>query len=163
MFIYTKILTMRRSDKQIKDRKIIEQIFGEAMVCRLALCDDGKPYIIPLNFGFENNHLYFHSASQGRKIEILKKNNNTCFEIDTKTELLKADEPCKWGMKYHSIIGFGKITFLENFKDKIKALNIIMDKYAPKQVFQYDESIVESLTIMELEISDLTGKSGNNL
>ncbi|OPY28164.1 MAG: hypothetical protein A4E27_00393 [Methanobacterium sp. PtaU1.Bin242] len=63
-------------------------------------------------------------------------------------------------MKYHSIIGFGKITFLEKFKDKINVLNIIMDKYASKQVFQYDEDIVESLTILDLEISDLTGKSG---
>ena len=53
---------MRRSDKQIKDGKIIEKILEEAMVCRLALCDDGRPYIIPLNFGFKNNHLYFHSA-----------------------------------------------------------------------------------------------------
>lgn len=151
---------MRRSDKQIKDGKIIEKILEEAMVCRLALCDDGRPYIIPLNFGFKNNHLYFHSASQGRKIEILKRNNTVCFEIDTKIELLKADEPCRWGMKYHSIIGFGKITFLEKFKDKINVLNIIMDKYASKQVFQYDEDIVESLTILDLEISDLTGKSG---
>lgn len=63
-------------------------------------------------------------------------------------------------MKYHSIIEFGKITFLEKFKDKINVLNIIMDKYASKQVFQYDEDIVESLTILDLEISDLTGKSG---
>lgn len=53
-----------------------------------------------------------------------------------------------------------KITFLEKFKDKINVLNIIMDKYASKQVFQYDEDIVESLTILDLEISDLTGKSG---
>lgn len=63
---------MRRSDKQIKDGKIIEKILEEAIVYRLAICDDGKPYIIPLNFGFKNNHLYFNSASPGSKIEILK-------------------------------------------------------------------------------------------
>lgn len=58
---------MRRSDKEIKDKNIIQWILKEAQVCRIALCNDNKPYIIPMNFGFKDNYIYLHSAAEGKK------------------------------------------------------------------------------------------------
>jgi hypothetical protein len=65
---------MRRSDKEIKDPQIIQKIFKDAEVCRIALCDGEKPYLVPMNFGYSENRLYLHSATDGRKIDILRKN-----------------------------------------------------------------------------------------
>ena len=65
---------MRRKEKEIKDKKEIEQIFKEAHVCRLGMVDGKIPYIVPMNFGYRDNILYFHSALSGRKIDILKNN-----------------------------------------------------------------------------------------
>lgn len=149
---------MRRSDKEIKDEKILKIILEKALICRIALCDDGEPYIIPMNFGFKDNYIYLHSASEGRKIELLRRNNGVCFEMEYKTELLKDKKPCQWGMKYYSIIGWGKAKFIEDFNEKIKALDIIMDKYAPNQIFQYDDQMVKILSILKVEINELTGK-----
>lgn len=64
---------MRRSDKEIKDKSTIESILNEAQVCRIALCNDNKPYIVPMNFGFKDNYIYIHSACEGHKIDIIKK------------------------------------------------------------------------------------------
>ena len=96
---------MQRKDKQINDIIAIEDILSRATVCRLGLCDGGRPYVVPLCFGYKENALYFHCAMEGKKLEILRKNENVCFEVDIDHETIKADQACEWGMKYKSVIG----------------------------------------------------------
>lgn len=151
---------MRRNDKEIKDKKCMEQILKKATICRIALCDKNKPYMVPMNFGFKNNCLYLHSASEGQKIDIININNNICFETDIETEIVTADNACNWGMKYYSVIGFGKAHFIENEKQKKDALDIIMQKYSnkPNETFEYSKSALDKTTAIKVEIESLTGK-----
>ncbi len=83
---------MRKKEKQINDIAGIEDVLSRALVCRLALCENDRPYIVPLCFGYEDNALYFHCAQQGKKLDILRKNNNVCFEVDIDCQLIKADK-----------------------------------------------------------------------
>ncbi|MBU3917342.1 pyridoxamine 5'-phosphate oxidase family protein, partial [bacterium] len=71
---------MRRKEKEITDKAIIDSIINDSKVCRLGLSDDNRPYVVPLCFGYENDTLYFHSAHKGMKLDILKKNKQVCFE-----------------------------------------------------------------------------------
>jgi hypothetical protein len=64
---------MRRTDKEIINRREINTVLSKATVCRIGLIDRDFPYIVPLNFGYKNNCLYFHSAPIGKKIEIITK------------------------------------------------------------------------------------------
>ena len=89
---------MRRKDKEITDKAEIESIIGSSMVCRLAMTDKNRPYIVPLCFGYKDNTLYFHSAGQGKKLDILKKNNLVCFEFDIDYEPIKEDKAYDWLM-----------------------------------------------------------------
>ena len=151
---------MRRSDKEIKDKNCIEWILKNAKVCRIALCDNETPYIVPMNFGFKENNLYLHSACEGLKIDMIRKNNRICFETDIKTEIVTADNACSWGMKYYSAIGFGKAHFIEDNSGKEDALNIIMQKYSSKsdKSFEYSKSALDKTTLIKVEIESLTGK-----
>ena len=65
---------MRRKDKEITDIKSIEKIIHKAKVCRLALSLDDTPYVVPVCFGYSAETIYFHSAKEGKKIDIIKKN-----------------------------------------------------------------------------------------
>ena len=149
---------MRRNDKEIKDQQLIEKILKKSKVCRIALIDEDRPYIIPMNYGYKDRCIYLHSASEGRKIEILKKNSQVCFEIEYETELLKAEKPCQYGMKYYSIIGWGKAKFVTDYQEKIKSLDIIMQQHDPNIEFKYDENQVNLSTIILIEMNELTGK-----
>jgi hypothetical protein len=152
---------MRRRDKEIKDVEMIKSILREAHVCRLALSDNNFPYIVPMNFGFKGNILYLHSAKEGSKIEILRKNNNVCFEVDIKHELIKSKTLCDWSMKYYSVIGTGKAYLISDFKEKKQALDIIVKKYSSEDSMNYSCSAIEKLTVIKVEISKMTGrKSG---
>jgi len=149
---------MRKVDKEIKDKNMIKSILEEALVCRIALCDDNSPYIIPMNFGYKDNYLYLHSAPEGRKIEILRKNNNICFEVDLKTELVTSENACKWGMKYLSVVGFGKAQIVNDIEEKKKALNIIMNKHSNESSFEYLEAAIKNVVIIKVRITELAGK-----
>jgi len=149
---------MRRKEKEINDIAAIEDVLSRAKVCRLGLCENNWPYVVPLCFGYKDNALYFHCAGQGKKLDILRKNNNVCFEVDIDCEIIKADKACDWGMKYTSVIGFGKAVFVKDIESKRKALDIIMQQYSEKS-FEYPANAIESIVVIKVEIESMTGKT----
>ena len=149
---------MRRKDKEIADKKEIESIIERANVCRIGLSENNLPYVVPVNFGYKNNNLYFHSAPMGKKIDILKKNNNICFEIDIDNALLISDDICNSSMKYRSVIGFGKAYFINDKEEKRDALNIIMNHYTSSELYDYNERLLKKIAIVKIEIDSMTGK-----
>ncbi len=153
---------MRRKDKEIEDAKEIESIISRSDVCRIALCENNSPYIVPMCFGYSDNCLYFHSAADGRKIDIIKKNNRVCFEFDIQEGLIRSGNPCNWDMKYYSVIGFGRAFFIEDFEGKTKALDIITGHYSG-DVFEYQKNSVDSVTVIKVKIEEITGKKSGYL
>jgi uncharacterized protein len=149
---------MRRSEKEITDRKEIDSIMKRALVCRIALVDSGSPYLIPVNFVVYDGHLYFHSAQEGKKLEILKKNNQVCFEIEDAVEIVRGESACSWGTKYLSIIGFGRALLIEETEAKKKVLNLLMEKYAGKNDCAYKQEILNKLIVVDVAIENITGK-----
>ena len=147
-----------RSDKEIKDLKVIESILGAANICRIAMCDGNKPYIVPMNFGYKDNTIFLHSAKEGKKVEILRKNNNVCFEVDMETELKTAELACRFGMKYRSAVCFGKAHFIEGMEEKKKALDIIMTKYSSKKKHDYAKEELVKVALIKIDIESMTGK-----
>jgi nitroimidazol reductase NimA-like FMN-containing flavoprotein (pyridoxamine 5'-phosphate oxidase superfamily) len=151
---------LRRKEKEITDKSEIESIIRKSLVCRLGLADDGSPYIVPLCFGYKDNSLYFHSAKEGRKIEILKRNNDVCFEFDDNLEVQAGKAACDWGMKYRSVIGYGRASFIEDPGEKRKALDIIMRQYADGD-FKYSEKAFGKALVIKVEIQSMTGKKSD--
>jgi nitroimidazol reductase NimA-like FMN-containing flavoprotein (pyridoxamine 5'-phosphate oxidase superfamily) len=73
---------MRRKDREISDTTLIEDVIGNSLVCRLGMSRNDQPYVVPLCFAYSNNTLYFHSAGDGLKLEILQHNPNVCVELN---------------------------------------------------------------------------------
>jgi len=152
---------LRREEKRITDNKLIDSILQEAEYCMISLSDNGRPYILPMNFGYRDNNLYLHSYPGGKKIEILKVNNRISFGVTIKTSILRSEKPCNWGMKYMSVLGYGLANFLDDQKHKIHALNVIMEKYSEGkgfENFEYDEGTIDGTAVIMVDIKSLTGK-----
>jgi nitroimidazol reductase NimA-like FMN-containing flavoprotein (pyridoxamine 5'-phosphate oxidase superfamily) len=149
---------MRRKDKEITDEKVIEEIIAKAQICRIGLSMEGEPYVFPVNFGYRDRCLYFHSAQQGRKIEMIKKNPRVCFQMETDVELIPTEKACDWSIKYRSVIGYGKASFLNNRAEMKEALDTIMSHYSDRN-FIYSEESLSSVCIVCIHIESLTGKN----
>lgn len=152
---------MRRKDREVNNINDIEKIINSTHVCRVAFCDGEKPYMVAMNFGYQRGNsscLYFHCALKGRKIDILKKNNNVFFQFDTDHKLVYADEACDFTMKYSSVTGEGKIFIVESEDERESGLNILMKQYSGKNDYSFKPGVMKNTLILRLDIESITGK-----
>ena len=133
---------MRRKERQINNQTEINEILENNNICRIALLDNNVPYIVPMNYGYSNNKIYLHTANAGKKINIIKKNNQVCFEITDSIEIIRSEKACDFGTKFRSVIGYGKIKFIKEENEKQKALQIIMKQQTKKIDWQFSENII---------------------
>ena len=154
---------MRRKNLEEKDINAIEDILKECKVCRISLCCDGVPYIVPMNFGYEikenNLTLYFHSALEGRKTDGIKKGERVCFEMDCGHKLIAAEKASGYTYAYKSIIGWGNPQVISDTDEKIDALNKLM--YA--QTGRYfdmsgEKAVVDKTLVFKIETNNFTCK-----
>jgi nitroimidazol reductase NimA-like FMN-containing flavoprotein (pyridoxamine 5'-phosphate oxidase superfamily) len=152
---------MRKQDKDVIDIQLIEETISRSDVCRIALADNNIPYIVTMNFGYSggiNKCLWFHCANEGRKLEMIRKNNYVCFELDTDHEIKVGIRACDYGMKYSSIVGYGYISIINDNEEKIKGLNHIMFHYTGKKEFEYKHETILRTTLLRLDISEMSAK-----
>lgn len=152
---------MRRKEQEIKDINEIKEIIRKAKVCRLGLAVDNTPYVVPVNFGYdvEGNCLYIHCAKEGRKLDMMKRNNTVCFEMDIDMEISgRENAPCNWSTAFRSVIGYGNAFIIEDFDQKKRALDFIMRQYSSESSFEYDKKSVENVGIVKIAITVITGK-----
>jgi uncharacterized protein len=152
---------MRKKEREIKDLSEIEAVISDSDVCRVAFADGNIPYIVTMNFGYrkgKNSCLFFHCAPEGRKLDMLRKNNFVCFEMDTSHNLYRNDKACDWGMNFRSVIGYGRISIVEDEDERISGLSKIMEHYGGSGVFNFDQAVLKRTTILRLDIVEMTGK-----
>jgi nitroimidazol reductase NimA-like FMN-containing flavoprotein (pyridoxamine 5'-phosphate oxidase superfamily) len=143
--------------KITSDVDAIESVIRSASVCRIALSDDGQPYVVPVCFGYADNTLYFHSAPRGRKLDILAKNNAVCCEFDVDQEIVRAEDACAWSVRYRSVVAFGWASIVKDLEEKRKALDVIVAHYGGRPC-AYPEATLLRTTVVKVEIQSMTAK-----
>ncbi len=149
---------MRRGDRKIDDRAVIDGIIARCRVLRLGLCRAGQPYVVPLCFGYDGRALYFHAAAEGKKIELLRENPRVCVELDIPGDLLPAAKACGWSMSYESVIGTGTAEILETEQQKREGLGWIMRQYSD-QAWTFPERVVGRIVVVRIDLEEITGKA----
>jgi len=149
---------MRRKDKEIKEKELLNEILDKALVLRLGMCLENKPYVVPMNFVYYKDSIYVHCAKEGQRLDILKKNNNVCFQMDIKNKFIEDKRPCECGMDYLSIIGEGKAYIVNEIIEKKEILQSIVKKYTEKDNTQFPEEVVKNTTVIRIDIEKITGK-----
>lgn len=156
---------MRRKDREVTD---IDQIFDIVSRCRVAhfaMADQGMPYVVALNFGYERQGnslvLYFHSAYEGRKMDILKDNPNVYVQMHCVDQLISGSQenPCGYSWRYDSVMGGGIVAFLERPEEKTHALNCILQHLDKTEaVFQFPEEQLKHTCVYRVCLEHPTGK-----
>lgn len=142
------------------DKEAIASIILDCQVCYVGMVDkDNIPYVVPFNFGYDNGYIYLHSAREGRKMDILKKNNRVCVTFSTGHELRHQSEgvACSYSMKYRSVMAFGHVEFIEDFDRKVEIMNKVMKHYTGKE-FSYNAPSIKEVATYRVVIDEMTGK-----
>lgn len=150
---------MRRSDREIKNFNDIEAFLKECTTCRLAMIDGDEPYIVPLNFGYNDRTVYLHGAKVGKKLDILRKQQRVCLEWDREDAIVKdKEEPCRWGMKYKSVIAWGNAEILCRDEEKIEGLKVLMKQFIPGKEWDFNPTIVKNTAVIRVSLDRISGK-----
>lgn len=150
---------MRRTEKEVTDRAEIDNIVRSSRVCRLGMSDGELPYVVPLCFGYDGVAVYFHSATQGQKLEILRRHPHVCLEFDVAGDIVQGEPACAWGQMYRSAIAFGEATFVESPEERRKGLRLLTAQYAdPDRPFSFADAGLSRVVVIKVEIDQITGK-----
>lgn len=153
---------MRRKDRETTEFSKMLDIVKKCDCCRIGMIDEGIPYIVPLNFGYEEKDgqliLYFHSAKEGRKISLIQQSPTVSFEMDTNHELIAGSQAYQFSYRYQCVMGTGKISILEDPLERIHGLQKLMAHYSEKGSWDFDKKCLEQVLVLKLEVSDWSCK-----
>jgi nitroimidazol reductase NimA-like FMN-containing flavoprotein (pyridoxamine 5'-phosphate oxidase superfamily) len=159
--------TVKLGERVIEDRRKMEEILRSSKVGRLCFCLDGKPFIIPLNFAYDNGTIYVHGSDQGLKTEALRQHPSVCFEVDEFLGTVPASMPCEFDAAYQSVVAYGAVQVLETVDEKMVALRLIVTKYAGEEVAgtlsrsmvgEYRSERDRATTVVKIQVERMTGK-----
>ncbi len=151
---------MRRKEKAITDINEMKKIIAEVEHVTFALCKDNEPYLVTVSHGFDpdRNCIYFHCATEGKKIDILKENN----VIWGQALIDKGYIQGSCDHLFASVQFRGTVTFVDDFEEKKEALLNMVHKLDnnPEEVAkkQLTEKSISRVLIGRIDINYLSGK-----
>lgn len=148
---------MRLKKRESTDRETIDQIIMQAQVVHLGLSDDGQAYIVPMSFGYDGHSFYVHCAKEGKKLDIIRKNDRVCFELEIPLGVVKAETACGWSMNYQSVMGEGKAVIISDNNKKADGLRKIMAHYSAVEA-DFPEDALERVCVLRIDIGSISGK-----
>ncbi len=152
---------MRRNDRSVTDIDEIYDILSRCDTIRVGINGDGYPYVIPMTFGCEKENdkivIYFHSAADGRKWEILNKDPRVCVEADLYYRVEKRDNGDVTAI-YESVIGTGNAVLLTDKTDKVNALKCMLSKYKESGFSVTSCQSLPHVAVFRIELNEVCGK-----
>ncbi|MBN1758302.1 MAG: pyridoxamine 5'-phosphate oxidase family protein [Chitinispirillaceae bacterium] len=150
---------MRRSEKAVTKADELYRIIDSCDFCRIGMINETFPYIVPVCFVRMDDAIFFHCAREGMKNDLVRLNPNVCFEMECDVSIVPSENPCRWGVRYKSIIGTGRASFVEDPAEKERVLAALMRKYGgTNDSFFFEQASIDATSIVRIAIISLTGK-----
>ena len=154
---------MRRNVQQLSQEESEAVLLrGTAGVLALA-GDKAFPYAVPISYVYDGEHIYFHSATEGHKIDAIERNPNASFAVIDQDEVI----PEKYTTAFRSVIVFGSIRIIGDDAEKLAAIRKLALKYAPDNTEQQHAAEIDGawsrFCMLEMSIAHMTGKQAIEL
>ncbi len=131
-----------------------------------SFADEDEPYVIPWTYGFDFRDgklkIYVHCArEEGRKREILRKNNKAAFDIHCDLASYTSDEnPGTSGWSFRSVVGAGRMRRLEG-REKVYGLQRIFENQAGHVSPAVNETAAAMIDVLCLDVEVYCGKKAD--
>ena len=153
---------MKKKEKEAGGKSEVEEIIRRCKTCNLAMNDINAPYIVAMNYGYrfqgDNKlELYFHIPREGRKVDLLRKSNEVCFEMSLEGEPALPDAPSKPERFFSTVVGFGEAVFLHDIAEKCDALSVLL-KHQTGNDASFTEEEAKSVCVFKIVSTNFAGK-----
>lgn len=144
----------------IEENERVDRILKSEQICFVGFSDENAlPYVLPMNYGYDESAIYLHSGPEGKSIRILEHNPNVCITFCTQPKLVwqHPDVACSYRMQSESVICNGKVEFVEEYSEKERILGIIMRQYSDND-FKYSTPSIKNVKIWKVLIDSVSAK-----
>ena len=158
---------MRMKTRICRDETKIHAFLSRTPTGYLGLSTGDIPYIVPLNYVWHEGNVYFHGASEGRKIDMIRENPNATFVVCENYGTIADPIPAKTDTAYLSVMLFGKVEIVEDLTDATSAMQQLLNKYVPgyfqtplaaSHVEKYRSSLGSKTAVCKFVPSEMTAK-----
>ncbi len=122
---------VRYESRRVSDKNKIDEFLQRARVGHLGMVDNDSPYVVPLNFVWEDGKIYFHGATGGRRNQVIDANPKVCFTVCEKYGTVVDPVPAEADTAYMSVMIFGEAESITDLDKSTQVLQKIVDKYMP--------------------------------
>ncbi len=153
---------VRRQDRLLDEREATEILssgeFGFLSMVETA-ADGSSGYGVPISYVWDGGSvIYFHCAPEGHKLDCLRRNSKVSFCVVGQTNVISH----QFTTAYESVLVRGTATAEVSAEERMKALEMILDKYSPKDKevgLKYAEKSFGRTAVIRMDISTVSGKA----
>ena len=152
---------LTRREREVTDINEIIKILDKTKIVHIALVDGDEPYMVPMNYGYTyidgKLTLYLHGATEGKKLDLMRKNPKVFFSMESDIEPFSGQVACQYGTSYSSVMGKGIAEILESPEDKMNGLSLFMKSQTGKD-FTFDDRMVSIVSVIKIHVTEYTAK-----
>ncbi|MBR2934850.1 MAG: pyridoxamine 5'-phosphate oxidase family protein [Oscillospiraceae bacterium] len=146
---------MRRKDRE-RDLEFGLAVIDECEYGTVAIQGD-EPYCLPLSLVRIGDDLYFHCALEGKKLDLLRKNNAVWVSFVGHNRAAKDD----FTTYFRSAMVKGTAVEVTDEKEKVTALRALCEKLTPDHMSAFDSEVARSFAvtgIWKIHMVEVTAK-----
>lgn len=121
----------RHPERGDYDRAMVHRIIDEALICHLAIVDDGQPFVMPVIHTRVGDNLYFHGSRGSRLLQALAKGAPACATMTIIDGLVLARSAMHHSMNYRSVVVLGSGRPVEDEATKRLVWGALVDHVIP--------------------------------
>lgn len=151
---------MRRFKQELSASETQKILFNGKYAVMAVTGDNDYPYAVPVNYVYDGNAVFIHSAAAGHKIDSLARNPKCSICVVDKDDVV----PEEFTSYFRSAVVFGKAHIVDSTDEKIRVLRLLTDKYSPG-IDPTDEigRFIKNVCIIRIEIDLMSGKEAIEL
>lgn len=150
-------------EREIKDNEEITTILERGKYISIAMCRENLPYLVTLSYGYDKDSdtLYFHSRTDGLKLDILQTNPDVCATVIA--DLGYHEGRCEHA--YRSVVLYGTMSVVNDPQEKEHGMRTLLhhletDAKQLEQRYLQSSRFLQQTVVIKLIVTNKRGKAG---
>ena len=143
--------------EKLTESEILDLLSSES-VGHLGCCADKKMYVIPISYAFKDQQLFFHSR-EGLKLNIMRKNPQVCFQVDSRRNMANWQSVIVWG-DFNELEGAERKNGLRALVNrKLPLLSSATTHLGPSWPFSTEELDAIEGVVFSIHVREMSGRA----
>ncbi len=151
----------RLPERGVFDRKAVNAILDEAVLCHLAIIHDGYPVVTPTLFGRDGHDLALHGSPASRTLRAAAGSVDVSVNVTLVDAIVVARSAFHSSMNYRSVTIFGRAEKVTDPAEKRRLLGVVVEHVIPgrtQTARPMTDAEVKATTVLRLPITEASAK-----